>query len=398
MATDPNTIPSVNMKLPVPIVGQDQGPDWASNINTSLTIIDQHDHTNGSGVPITPGGLNINSDLPFAGNNITQLRSLRLQPQAPPIPATSPDITCLYVSGVDLYYNDGTGLQIPITANGGVAGSPGSIANLAAPASASYSAGSSTFVFQSDVNTPADLDAASILLRNLTANSKALTLNPPASMGVDYTLNLPALPGATSFVTLDTSGNFGTSIPISLGIQTSNIADLAVTTAKIADTAVTNAKVADGTLQNAKLATSNIVFSASSGNFTTTSTSITSVTNLAINITTTRYVDVQINPYSDGNTSTLGALIDATGVTNVDPGGVVVQLWRNGNAIATWKMVGYQSQVSQPIIWPANMRILDNPPAQTNTYEVLVSAVRLSGYTVTVQVFNLQLVALEIGI
>src|SRR5271165_1505536 len=114
---------SPNMNLPIPTVGVDPGPDWASNLNSSLTLVDQHDHTPGHGVQITPTGLNINSDLSFAGNNATGLRSTRFAVQSVLIPAVSPDLGELYVSGVDLYYNDVAGNQVRVTQSGGIAGS-----------------------------------------------------------------------------------------------------------------------------------------------------------------------------------------------------------------------------------------------------------------------------------
>ena len=49
-----NVTLSPNMNLPVPVVGQDPGPDWANNINSSLGILDQHDHTPGKGIQIVP--------------------------------------------------------------------------------------------------------------------------------------------------------------------------------------------------------------------------------------------------------------------------------------------------------------------------------------------------------
>lgn len=198
---------SPNMNLPIPQVGVDPGPDWALNINSSLTLIDNHNHSAGYGVQINPAGININSDLPFNGNDATILRSTRFQLQSAPITGAAPDLACLYASGVDLYFNDANGNQIQITSNGGIAGSPGSISNLTSPASASYVAANSTFVWQSAANTAATMDMRSIILRNSSANSKGLTLNPPAAMGANYSLTLPSLPGTQSFMTLDAAGN-----------------------------------------------------------------------------------------------------------------------------------------------------------------------------------------------
>src|SRR6185437_5151905 len=109
-----NFTTSPNMNLVIPTVGVDPGPDWASNINSSLTILDGHDHSSGKGVQITPSGINISSDLTMVQNNLTNVRSIRLFPQTSPL-ALPTDVGALYESGVDLYYNDANGNQIQIT-------------------------------------------------------------------------------------------------------------------------------------------------------------------------------------------------------------------------------------------------------------------------------------------
>jgi hypothetical protein len=212
-----NTTITPNMGLIVPTVGVDPGPDWATNLNASLSILDSHNHSPGQGVQITPSGLDINSDLQFLGNNATLLRSVRFQPQSSPLSGIT-DIGCLYESGVDLYYNDGSGNQVRITQSGGVAGTSGSIGGLVSPASATYVSADQTFVWQSNANTPANMDAASYIFRNLVANSHGLTLNPPNAMPADYSLTLPSLPSQTSFMTLDTSGNMAATLPFQGGI------------------------------------------------------------------------------------------------------------------------------------------------------------------------------------
>lgn len=197
------------MNLPIPVVGGEPGPDYAQDVNNSLTLLDRHDHSSGSGVQVTPAGLNINSDLSFQGSNLTLVRSVNFQVQ-PAALSGAADVGCMYEVGDDLYYNDGSGNQIRITQGGAVAGTPGSIANLVSPASATYVSAASIFVFQSDANTAANLDIRSLKLRNSTASSNALTLSPPAAMGANYSLTLPSVPGTLQVVNLDASGNMGT--------------------------------------------------------------------------------------------------------------------------------------------------------------------------------------------
>lgn len=204
-----NTINSSYMALPIPIVTQDPGPQYATDLNTCLTLIDQHNHQTGSGQQITPPGLNINQDLPFGSNNATQLRTARFTAQSGPLASSGTDIGCVYVASADLYYNDTNGNQVRLTQAGSIAGAIGSITGLVPPANVTYNAPSQTFIFQSTTATAANLDAGSIILRDLTSGSSGITLAPPASLPVNYQLTLPSSAAAfNNFVMQsDTSGN-----------------------------------------------------------------------------------------------------------------------------------------------------------------------------------------------
>jgi hypothetical protein len=175
-----------------------------------MTQIDQHDHSTGKGTPVTPSGLNINQDLPFNDNNATELRSTNYEVQISPLAGPS-DIGCVYVSGVDLYYNDENGNQIRITQSGSIAGSPGSISGLTPPASVSYSP--ITFTFQSTTATAANIDAGSFTFRDTVANAKGITVQSPVGLANNYSLVWPsALPSTAvgfKFLTVDGTGNIG---------------------------------------------------------------------------------------------------------------------------------------------------------------------------------------------
>lgn len=254
MSTDINLSPFMN--LPEPVVGSTDGPQWATNVNTSLTLIDRHNHTPGMGVPITPAGLNINSDLSFNNNSATNVKAVVLNVQ--PSFASNGGI---YVIGTDLYYNNAsTGFPVQITNGNSIAGATGSITGLTAPASASYVA--PTFVWQSNANTPANLDAGSVILRNVTINSRGLTLSPPTGLSVDYTLVLPTIPAVQSIMALDALGNIsapytvdGSTIVINTNviqvgtITNTNIVDNTINGAKIVDHSITDQQLVLGALQ-----------------------------------------------------------------------------------------------------------------------------------------------------
>lgn len=223
-----------NMSLIVPTIGSEPSPAWATDLNSNFTYLDQHNHASGSGVQITPAGLNISSDLSFIQNNATNLRSARFFPQGSPL-ALGTDLNCLYVSGVDLYYNDGSGNQIRLTQNGSGGGSGSTIPGLVAPASLTYVPATPAFVFQSNVNTPANLDAGGVTFRKISASSPGISIAPQSSLSVGYSMTLPnALPGSPgAFMTISNTGVMDVSTSLSLGITTGMIAANAVTNGKI---------------------------------------------------------------------------------------------------------------------------------------------------------------------
>lgn len=200
-----------NMSLILPTIGLEAGPTYGTDQNNSFTLVDQHDHSPGKGVAITPAGININADLSLNGSNLTTVRTVRLSPQSS-TPSGGLDLGVLYEQGVDLFYRDGSGHPIRITQSGSIAGTSGSIGGLASPASATYVSITPAFVFQSDANTPANLDGGSLTLRNITASSKGIQLNAPSGLANNYSVTFPAAPpGTTSIVQLDSSGNVSAS-------------------------------------------------------------------------------------------------------------------------------------------------------------------------------------------
>ena len=256
-----NTI-SPNMGLIIPGVGTELGPTWATDLNASLSILDSHNHSSGQGVQITPNGLNINSDLTFINNNAINLRSTRYTSQASAL-VLGTDLGCISNINGNLYWNNNSGTAVQITSGSSIVGTAGSISGLpSGTASASYASG--TFVWQSATNTSAVMDAGSVILRNNTANSKGLTLNPPNAMASNYSLTLPSLPGSTSFLQIDNSGNITAGATTANGLTPDNMAPR-------------------GFSSGINPPGPNYFFaSASCGNFTTASTSYVNVTNLNV--------------------------------------------------------------------------------------------------------------------
>jgi hypothetical protein len=223
-----------NMNLPNAVPGVDPGPDYADNNQDCFNILDQHNHSPGSGVQINPSGILINADLPFNDNNATTLRSVRFQVQASAL-SLATDLGCLYVTGVDLWFNDENGNQIQLTKGGVVNATSSGISS--GTASASFVAG--VLVVDSAPTTPANIQVGSILLGNNTPGSNFLTLSPPSAMPANYQITLPFLPASNLPMSLSSTGTI-----TAAQITTSQIANLAVTDAQIANATITQDKLA----------------------------------------------------------------------------------------------------------------------------------------------------------
>jgi hypothetical protein len=244
------------MNIAVPVPQQSPGPDWAQDIYTALfSVIDQHNHSTGNGVQITPAGLNINSPLTFGSNNATNMLAAGFTSQASPLAiATYP--AAVYVSGGNLYYNSSS-TQIQLTTPTGVNATSSGISS--GTATASFV--SSVLVVNEAANTPANIQAGSYLLGNNVAGSNFITLAPTTTIPSNYTLSLPvAPPSATSFLTMNSSGTVAATIP----------------------------------------SAANIVFTGSTGTNTTASTSFIEVNSVAI---TTSGGPVTIANEADGSSS-----------------------------------------------------------------------------------------------
>lgn len=242
-----DTTTTPNMNLIIPTVGVDPGPGWANNINASLTSVDRHNHSVGYGVQINPSGIDVSSDLPFNGNNATTVRTVNFLSQLAVLSGAA-DIGCIYVVGNELYYNDELGDQVQITNGGSVNAGAGSIAGLpSGSASASFSGG--TFSWRSATNTPAVMNMGPIVTGAQIASPKTVEISASSSQSANYVLTLPlALPGATSIMNVDASGNMGIVAPdnATFGLNSGvyKVLDGGVGTSQLADESVTQVKLA----------------------------------------------------------------------------------------------------------------------------------------------------------
>lgn len=179
-----------NMQLVVPEVLVTTGPQYATQINSALDVVDAHDHSPGKGVRITPSGLNINTDLPFGNNAATGVKAVALQAQTSVLTTGA-----VYNKGGNLFYRDGSSNEIQLTSGGALnVSSVGAITGLSSPASASFVSLNSSFVFLNDATTYAKLEIGDVLVYSRAGSVgsvNAVTL--VADVGTSaYSLRLPA--------------------------------------------------------------------------------------------------------------------------------------------------------------------------------------------------------------
>lgn len=356
---------SPNMQLPVPAVGSESGPLYAQDVNNCFALVDAHTHLPGSGVPITPGAININTFLNFNNNLATALAGLTLTAQS-----VTPAVNTIYESGLDLYFVDGVGNNVRITQSGGVAGSPGSISNLTSPASAAYVAMSSTFVWQSNTSIAANMDFGSAIFRNLSPNSTfGLTLQAPAALASNYSITLPALPASQKIMTLDSSGILAA--PYTVDNSTIEIATNII---QVKAGGIGTTQLANSSVTPAKQTTNRIV-SSSSGAFTTTSASLVDVTNLSCSITSVGkevYITAIPDGSGGGNISDMAAQYSAVGTEGV--AGMQWAVIRDSTEIARGEFFGYvKAGVVTSVPCPLSaITVQDAPGAGTFTYKIQV--------------------------
>ncbi len=185
-------MPTSNMSLNEPTVGQTTGPAWATETNSNWESIDAHDHTSGKGVQLTPSSLNINADIEFNLNSATELKNVVLDNTVHSSGSGDTNVS-LYVYDGNFYYRNASGIGVQITSGSGVNTSGGSIDNMTTNAQVNFSSNSYAFKFDKTLSDPgmakmsfADIDlykynssgsAAKVALKFLgSGTSAALTV------------------------------------------------------------------------------------------------------------------------------------------------------------------------------------------------------------------------------
>lgn len=251
---------TTNMNLDLPDVNSTPDPTWSTKIVTAFDVVDSHDHASGSGVKITPNGLNINDDLPFSNNNATQLRSSRFQNQNSTL-ADAADLTCSYFVNGDFYINNSSGTSVQITSGsglnfatvgtiGGDYGQPG------VDASVTYNDSTKIYTFLSDAGVFGKMNQGPTTIVN-QAGTQGVTFTVPTSV-TPYTVTFPGAAASSNSILKITSSGTVSYVPFN------NITDPVTINANVtmgANASVTGTLtptggfVTNGTSVNLKIAT-----------------------------------------------------------------------------------------------------------------------------------------------
>lgn len=204
------------MSLVLPTDGGSSGV-WGSILDTVFAVVDAHTHLAGSGVPIVAGALNINADLSFAANALTNAKATSFTEQA--AAAVTAYVNALFVNSADnnLYFRNSSGVNVQITSGstinvsvvGGIGGDYATVGALL-----SYDDATKRYLLQQEGSprpwaglATGDLD----LYQKAVSISNKVTLKSPAALAASYTVTFPAIiPAATSYVQMSSAGALST--------------------------------------------------------------------------------------------------------------------------------------------------------------------------------------------
>lgn len=193
---------TTNMNLDLPTVSTTLGPEWASKLNAALEAVDEHDHSDGKGIKVTPAGLDINDDLDFQSNDLQNAGVVGIASGAS---VDTAKLSSLQRVGQNLYWVNSSGTSVQITSGSSIV-SPGSGAfSVSVPGSFPYS------VTSGDDTKVLVIDTTSARTLNLPAATTQMHFIVKDGEGQAGANNISVVPdgsdtidGANSTYTIDT--------------------------------------------------------------------------------------------------------------------------------------------------------------------------------------------------
>jgi hypothetical protein len=181
------------MLLVLPVPSTTLGPLWAQEIVDALTAVDSHDHSSGKGAKIGVSGIDIEGDLPVNNNDVTGVRSVRLQSQASTL-SDSSDLGCVYNDSGNLYYNNGAGVPVQLTNGTAIAISGSGAFAVKTPSSYPYT------VIAEDAQKVLLIDTSSARTINLPAATTSMFFQVKDINGHCGANNISVVPSGTDTI------------------------------------------------------------------------------------------------------------------------------------------------------------------------------------------------------
>lgn len=188
----------------LPVVSTTAGPAYATLINAWMTEAQAKLEAK-----VTQADMAIGGTLEMNFHTLSEISTLKFQEQVGLLVGVNTQ-NSLWCYADELYFTDGAGNNIQVTASGGlnfvVAGGIGGDYG-SDPAAAVYTASASAFVLTQDPGVPSKLHTGDILLRETVAGANAITIKSPASIAgaINRTL-LGANPASTSVLMVSSAG------------------------------------------------------------------------------------------------------------------------------------------------------------------------------------------------
>lgn len=111
------------MNLDLPTVSVTLGPAWATQLNTAMGVLDEHDHSPGKGKQIVAASLNINDDLSLNEFSLQDVFSLDVIDQDDVLSGP----LRIYAKDGDFWFNNSSGVPVQITSGGSVITTPSTV-------------------------------------------------------------------------------------------------------------------------------------------------------------------------------------------------------------------------------------------------------------------------------
>lgn len=185
---------TIYMNLDLPVVLTTLGPDWATKVNTAFNTIDMHDHSVGSGVKITPAGLDISADLSFGGNFAYSVGAVGFASKPAAVTSATYLESLQSVNG-SLYYVNNVGFPVQITSGNAVNASLSSLWSVKVPVAYPYTviAGDTQKIIAVDttaartINLPAATTSVYVTIKCRSGSSSQypITVSPAGLDSID---------------------------------------------------------------------------------------------------------------------------------------------------------------------------------------------------------------------